>query len=118
MISNISSKVPATPEFSNAVWTRSREKYQEAVRQIQQKTDQVKASLSNQLEMSIQRVRSKSDSSHTKLSFNVRKDTHRIVVTVMNSETNQVIRQIPPESMLRVSEEIQKVIGSLIDHRA
>jgi flagellar protein FlaG len=113
MINDISFK--AREFFNNADWMRSREHYQQAVQQIQQKTDQVKEGLTLQLDESLQRVREKSDAFRTKLSFNVQKDTHRIVVRIMDTETDQVIRQIPPESMLRVSEEIRRVLGSRVD---
>ena len=118
MISGISSKATAAPESFNADWMRSREKYQQAAREIQQKTDQVKEGLTLQLEETIRRVRDRSDVFHTQLSFNVQKSTHRVVIKVMDTETNQIIRQIPPEQMLRVSEEIQKIIGSFIDRLA
>ena len=118
MISNLSLQLSQSQDSFNADWMRSRERYQQAVQQIQQKTDQVKESLTRQVDASLQRIRDRSDLFHTKLSFNVEGATHRVVVRVLDTETDQVIRQFPPESMLRISEEIQKIIGTVVDRLA
>ena len=43
------------------------------------------------------------------LSFSVAESTGRTIITVYDAETNEMIRQIPPEETLKLSE--------LIDHR-
>ncbi len=51
----------------------------------------------------------------TTLAFYVDEDTKKTVVRVMDSNTGEVIRQIPPEAMLKVSQRIAELLGILID---
>jgi len=117
MINDISLKNPASQDAFSADWFRSRARYQEAARQIQQKTDQVREGMNRQLDETMRRAGDDSNVFRTQLSFDVRQD-NRVVLRIVNTETNQVIRQIPSESMLRVSEEIQKIIGTFVDRKA
>lgn len=50
-----------------------------------------------------------------KLQFNVNKDLGSVVVTIVDSNTNQVLKQIPSEDMQKLKLRIRKVLGSLID---
>ena len=47
------------------------------------------------------------------LQFSVDEDSGRIVIKVIDSETNEVIRQIPPEDALRLARDLGSA-GSLI----
>ena len=49
------------------------------------------------------------------LDFEEREDVEDIVVKVMNKETEEVIRQIPPESMLKMAQRIEEMTGLLVD---
>lgn len=49
------------------------------------------------------------------LDFEERKEVEDIVVKVMNKETEEVIRQIPPEAMLKMAQRIQEMTGLLVD---
>lgn len=52
---------------------------------------------------------------NTSLSFSVDKATGKSVITVLDKETNEVIRQIPPEEMLRMIGKMRFVMGMLLD---
>jgi flagellar protein FlaG len=54
----------------------------------------------------------------TSLSFSVDGVTHQTVVTVTDARTHEVIRQIPSEDMLRVSQRITELLGVLFDRAA
>ena len=54
----------------------------------------------------------------TKLSFSVDGSTRRTVVKVVNAETNEVIRQIPPDEVLRMAQRIDELMGMLFDGAA
>jgi flagellar protein FlaG len=54
----------------------------------------------------------------TSLSFSVDRVTNRTVVTVTDAQTHEVIRQIPSEEMLKVSQQITELLGVLFDHAA
>lgn|GEM_PF-480629 len=52
------------------------------------------------------------------LEFTIHEDTNRVVVRVVNRETQEVIKEIPPEKLLDVIARIWEMIGLLVDERA
>ncbi len=56
-----------------------------------------------------------SNSLNKRLDFHVIHDTNQVIVRVINSETNEVIRQLPPEALLRLHARIQEAVGLLFD---
>ena len=52
----------------------------------------------------------------TDISFSIDKDTGKTVIKVIDNTTKKVIRQIPPEDMLRVAAHIKELVGILYDH--
>jgi flagellar protein FlaG len=54
----------------------------------------------------------------TSLQFSVHKETKMITAKVINKETGQVIREVPPEKTLDLIANLWKVAGILIDERA
>lgn len=50
-----------------------------------------------------------------KLQFNVNKELDTVVVSIVDSSTNQVVKQIPSEDMLNLKLRIRKAIGSVFD---
>lgn len=51
----------------------------------------------------------------TSLAFSVDKATGKTVIRVMDKETDKLIRQIPPEEMLRMIGKMRDVMGMLLD---
>jgi len=52
------------------------------------------------------------------LQFSVDKDTQRVVVKIVDQQTNQVIKQIPTEEALEISKSLSKLQGLLVKHEA
>lgn len=52
------------------------------------------------------------------LQFSLDKDSGRTVVKVMDTDTNEVIRQIPTEEVLAISQAVDKFKGLLIKQEA
>ena len=50
-----------------------------------------------------------------KLQFSVNKELGSVVVSIVDSETNQVIKQIPSEDMQKLKLRLRKAIGSMFD---
>lgn len=50
-----------------------------------------------------------------RLSFSVDKKTNRVIVKVIDTETDKVIREIPPEQVVELAAKIQEMIGLLVD---
>lgn len=55
---------------------------------------------------------------NTELSFTVDKETDSTVIKIVDSETQEVVRQIPAEEQLRIASRIRKLLGLLIDGNA
>lgn len=51
----------------------------------------------------------------TQLEFKVNEQTGRVVISVVASDTKEVIRQIPPESLHRFADRITQMQGLLFD---
>ena len=50
-----------------------------------------------------------------KLQFSVNKELGSVIVSIVDSATNQVIKQIPSEDMQKLKLRIRKAIGSMFD---
>jgi FlaG protein len=53
--------------------------------------------------------------SDQEIHLTVKSDTHEVIATLVDTETNTVIRQIPAEETRRASEVIRAITGQLID---
>ncbi len=47
----------------------------------------------------------------TSIGFRVDTKTDRVVVTITNQETNEVIRQLPPEELISLQERMKELTG-------
>ena len=54
---------------------------------------------------------------HTQLSFKYHEDTNRISITFTDSDTDEVIREIPPEKTLDMLAKAWEMAGLLVDER-
>ena len=55
---------------------------------------------------------------NTRLSFTIDEDTGATVVSIINSETGEVIKKIPPDEILSLKKRIGEMIGLLLDEKA
>ena len=62
-------------------------------------------------------VKQASPMHHTQLSFKYHEDTNRISITVTDSDTDGVIREIPPEKTLDMLAKAWEMAGLLVDER-
>lgn len=53
-----------------------------------------------------------------RVEFRVHEGTNRIMVRVVHSDTDELIREIPPEQVLNMVAKVQEIIGLLVDERA
>jgi flagellar protein FlaG len=54
---------------------------------------------------------------NTNLSFSVDKETGKEVIKVIDASTKEVIRQIPPEDVLRIAAHMKELLGILYDDK-
>ncbi len=76
-------------------------------------TDQVKAAVDDLNK----HVKQASPIKHTQLSFKYHEDTNRISITVTDSDTDEVIREIPPEKALDMLAKAWEMAGLLVDEK-
>jgi len=52
-----------------------------------------------------------------RLHFDIHEDTNRVMVQVIDIETDEVLREIPPERILDMVASIEEALGLIIDER-
>ena len=55
---------------------------------------------------------------NARVAFSIDRDIGRPIIKVINNETDEVIRQIPPKEMLELIKRMDKILGILIDKKA
>jgi flagellar protein FlaG len=63
----------------------------------------------------VEKLRHAGNLFNKRLDFRVDEATNRIVVKVIDTETDKVIKEIPPEQLLHLAAKIQEMIGLLVD---
>lgn len=53
-----------------------------------------------------------------RLEFNIHEASNRIVVRVVDKETDEVVKEIPPEKFLDMAVKLRELVGVLVDQRA
>lgn len=66
----------------------------------------------------VDQIKSNFNMFDTQLHFRVNTQANSVVVEVVDSKTNVVIRQIPSEEMQELKKKIQQMTGSLVDVNA
>ena len=54
----------------------------------------------------------------TNVAFNFDRSTNLITVRVHDPKTGDLIRQIPPQAFIRITENIDRFLGLLVDHKS
>ncbi len=55
---------------------------------------------------------------NTRVSFSIDDKTKKTVVKIIDSSNNEVIKQVPPDYLLKVSQRISELLGLLVDEKA
>ena len=85
-----------------------------AVKEKQQDTTrntEVSQDFLNDLEKDIELIH------HVGLQFSVHEDTGRTMVRVVNKDTDELIREIPPEEALNLAAKLEEMIGMVFDKK-
>jgi len=69
------------------------------------------------IEKIIEDLKKKLSMLNTQLQIQIDKDTDIVVVKVVDKETNQVIRQIPPEYVLKIAKYLDEIAGLLYNEK-
>ncbi|OWY37908.1 flagellar biosynthesis protein FlaG [Xenophilus sp. AP218F] len=102
------------PDSANAVTAAGQAQgQQQAASQQQTEPD-----IAKQLQESVKQLNNTASLYNSNLQFSVDKDTGTTVVKVVDTETKQVIRQIPSEEALRIAKAIGDFKGLLLKDKA
>ena len=70
-----------------------------------------------QVNQAVQEMKEYAQSIDRDLKFNVDDDSGRLIITVIDPETNKVVRQIPPEETLHILRRMERGGGALFDNK-
>lgn len=73
------------------------------------------AALRKEIEEAVDRINEQMRREGRALAFSVDQKSSQTVITVKNSETGEVVRQIPDETLLKVAHSIEDMRGMLYD---
>ncbi len=54
---------------------------------------------------------------NTKIAFEIDRDTRKTILKIVDVQTNEIIRQIPPEELLEISRRISELLGLIINEK-
>ena len=94
---------------------------QEEVVSLQSSTVVVSAPVAEQskkpeketLDQTVDKANQQLESLNTSLRFKMDQSSDRVIISLVQSETGETIRQFPPEELLKMSANLQKVIDTL-----
>lgn len=70
-----------------------------------------------QIERAVVRMNIAAQMAMTHLKFELHDDPRRIVVKIIRDDTGEVIRQIPPEDLVKMDEQMRSVLGMFFDQK-
>lgn len=70
-----------------------------------------------QIQDAISKANSKLKSNRTRCEFSYHEETKRVSIKIMDRETQEVIKEIPPEEALEMVEKMWELAGLLVDER-
>lgn len=82
---------------------------------VMAKVAQDRDALRQSLQKSLEQLNQQMSDSGRNLNFSMDEAIDRVVVTVRHSQTGEVIRQIPDETVLRVAHNLENVRGMLLN---
>ncbi len=115
-IQAISTSLP--PQSSSDAGAVSRTAKAVAPPPVQQSAPPEQPASKEQLEVAINSIREYIQPFNSDLQFSVNQDTNQVVVTVVDSQTKEVIRQIPSEEMIAIAKTLDSIKGLFLKQSA
>jgi flagellar protein FlaG len=106
---------------ATAVKPRASEPPEEVERKRQEAKDQPDKATSAEKKDSLQpeellsQIKALTEEGLYSVRFEQNKETNDLVVKVVDSETDEVVRQIPPEELMKLSKRLKELKGNLVD---
>ncbi len=80
----------------------------------QPSTEQKKTLNTQSLSAAVEQLNDLVQSLRRELQFSVSENSGRTIITVINKETEEIVRQIPPDEVLQILEHLQDLDGGLL----
>ena len=90
---------------------------QEPVRGYEQETAKNEEDVSRRVKSVLDQANKKMGPAKTKCEFSYHEDTKRVSIKVINQDTEEVIREIPPEETLEMLTKMWELAGILVDEK-
>jgi flagellar protein FlaG len=84
---------------------------------LQEKKEYNQKELEDEVRESVKDVNEIVDQVKEGLSFQIHEDTEELMVQVIDVNTDEVIKELPPEEMLDLKARIHEMVGILIDEK-
>jgi len=84
---------------------------------LQEKKEYNQQELEDEVRESVKDVNEIVDKVKEGLSFQIHEDTEELMVQVIDINTDEVIKELPPEEMLDLKARIHEMVGILIDEK-
>lgn len=68
-----------------------------------------------QLEQAVEQLNKTMTTYNTELRFELHKESREMQVSVINSQTDEVIRKIPPDKILNIIAHVKEMLGLIVD---
>lgn len=68
-----------------------------------------------QIQNAVEQMNRASSQLNERISFSYNEKVNRVVVKVINQDTNEVVREIPPRDIIKLTEHIQQYLGMIVD---
>ncbi len=100
---------------SQQIQNTQNNKQENAINQLNNKKQNISP---KEIEDAVKDMNKKLDMLNSQLKIEIDKDTGIQVVKIIDKDTKEVIRQIPPESILKVAKYLNEIAGLLFDTKA
>jgi flagellar protein FlaG len=74
-----------------------------------------KALSSNDIHEAVGKLNNALGAYNERVSFEYREKINRVIVRIVDSQTNEVVREMPPKDVIKLLEHIQEYMGMLVD---
>lgn len=115
--STSSNRAYATKEGNNSVLDNNRPKEVLSTTEIMHKKSSELSVSDAAFQKALERVNKALQGIETKFEYSVHEKTGDVIVKVINQETSEVLREIPPEKFIDLVVKLQELSGILIDEK-
>ncbi len=63
----------------------------------------------------VDKLNSSMENINERVSFSYYEENNRIIIRVVDTETKEVVREIPPKDLIKLNQHIQEYLGMLVD---